>query len=187
MAYTKQNFVDQQVLTAGHLNHIESGIAALDSGIAELESGIAELSNGTDSSIAALDSEITELNNAKIEMKLLWTNASPSSSFSAQDVALDLSSYAGVIIEYCHHTSRPNDLRSAFCEVGKTLVLQSIYSDFYNGSDANGNPQYAYRRASISESKVGFATGFYATGTGKVAEDKKIDVPYKIYGIKGVT
>lgn len=27
MAYTKQNFVDQQVLTAGHLNHIEDGIA----------------------------------------------------------------------------------------------------------------------------------------------------------------
>lgn len=31
MSYTKQNFVDGQVLTAAHLNHIESGLAALES------------------------------------------------------------------------------------------------------------------------------------------------------------
>ena len=30
MAYEKQNFVDGQILTAEHLNHIESGISAMD-------------------------------------------------------------------------------------------------------------------------------------------------------------
>ena len=30
MAYQKQNFTDGQVLTAEHLNHIESGISAMD-------------------------------------------------------------------------------------------------------------------------------------------------------------
>lgn len=31
MSYEKQNFVDGQVLTAAHLNHIEDGISALES------------------------------------------------------------------------------------------------------------------------------------------------------------
>lgn len=30
MAYEKQYFVDGQILTAEHLNHIESGISAMD-------------------------------------------------------------------------------------------------------------------------------------------------------------
>ena len=30
MAYEKQNFVDGQILTAEHLNHIEDGISAMD-------------------------------------------------------------------------------------------------------------------------------------------------------------
>lgn len=37
MAYTKQNFVDQQVLTASHLNHIEDGIVANESNIAVVD------------------------------------------------------------------------------------------------------------------------------------------------------
>ena len=35
MAYTKQNFVDNQILNAEHLNHIEDGIASLDTNKAD--------------------------------------------------------------------------------------------------------------------------------------------------------
>jgi hypothetical protein len=35
MAYTKQNFVDNQTLSAEHLNHIENGIASLDTNKAD--------------------------------------------------------------------------------------------------------------------------------------------------------
>ena len=37
MAYTKQNFVDNQILNAEHLNHIEDGIASLDTNKADTE------------------------------------------------------------------------------------------------------------------------------------------------------
>lgn len=45
MAYSKQSFADGQKLTADHMNHIESGLAALDTGkldAAELASAISE-------------------------------------------------------------------------------------------------------------------------------------------------
>lgn len=43
MAYQKQNFTDGSVLTAGHLNHIEEGLAA----VAEMLDVVARLSEVT--------------------------------------------------------------------------------------------------------------------------------------------
>lgn len=40
MSYKKQNFVNDQTLTADHLNHIEDGITALDDSIKNLANSI---------------------------------------------------------------------------------------------------------------------------------------------------
>lgn len=50
MSYKKQNFVDDQILTADHLNHIEDGIVALDNRVDQLENNS---SNSAGASVAS--------------------------------------------------------------------------------------------------------------------------------------
>lgn len=178
MAYTKQNFVDQQVLTASHLNHIESGIVALDS-------GIEELSNGIDSSIAVLDGEITELNNAKIEIKLLWENASPTSNFSAQTISLDLSDADMVMIKFKAQASSTSTTRNnAFGFVGEQIPLVG----YLNLGAGSNTAEFSYRLATISTTEIAFGKGYKkSTGSSATGEEKtERSTPVEIYTIKGV-
>ena len=46
MAYEKQNFIDGQVLTAEHLNHIEDGIAGLEGGYVAPSAKVVQTSDG---------------------------------------------------------------------------------------------------------------------------------------------
>lgn len=99
---------------------------------------------------------------------LLWTNASPTSSFAAQTVSLDLRGYDAVVIVV------DADRRHTFpCFVGFQYDLSYLPSG-YNAASFG-------RLATVSSVGVDFGAGYYNTGA-----NNTVAVPQAIYGIKGV-
>lgn len=99
---------------------------------------------------------------------LLWENSSPSVEFTAQTVSLDLSDYAGVIVEYNAETSVSNLCSRVYIKKGESNLASGKYT-------SRGEAR------AISLSDIGVVFG-----------DAKVDVtsindkiiPTKIYGVK---
>ena len=97
--------------------------------------------------------------------ELLWTNPAPKSSFYAQTVSLDLSSYDCVLIELVYHTT--------YCNENRTMQL--VPKD--NATYVLTNAQVATgRHVTVNDSGVIFGNPTHESFT----------IPYKIYGFKGV-
>lgn len=106
-------------------------------------------------------------------MKLLWTNASPSSSFAAQTISLDLSEYSIIAIASSYAVDNMIETWS-FCSVGATGWLYHFVN-------------YRQRRdISATASSVIFGNGQEAAQTGNLGTNNNVMIPYKIFGIKGV-
>ena len=108
---------------------------------------------------------------------LLWTNASPTSSFSAQTIPLDLSEYKMVAILCWVATTVESDEFINFGLVGETI---QCFAPFYSGSMRT-------RDATITPAGVQFASGIYWStyNSGSSAQTQDIQcIPSKIYGIK---
>lgn len=109
-----------------------------------------------------------------IEMDLLWTNASPTSEMGSSTIELDLSAYAGVTIELYSASSSVTSHSLTSPLIRKSCGWFAIA--FASGS--------SYRRIFyVTESSVNVAAGT----TGTTTADKTQNIPYKIYGVKGVT
>lgn len=105
---------------------------------------------------------------AMSKWELLWTNASPTASFAAQTVGIDLSGYDAVVIVV------DADRRHTFpCFVGFQYDLSYLPSG-YNAASFG-------RLATVSSVGVDFGAGYYNTGA-----NNTVAVPQAIYGIKGV-
>ena len=102
----------------------------------------------------------------------LWENASLSSSFPAQTIALDLSGYDGVSIFY--YVDATTDVHLNTGKVGKKLSGCLWYVTADSG-------HRLHRMFTVSSTGITFDT---ATNTGTVAADK-VCIPHVIYGIKG--
>lgn len=104
---------------------------------------------------------------------LLWTNASPSSSFAAQTVQLNLSGYDMVgVFGY-------NDVNDggimAFAPVGGSGALFFMYN-------------YRQRRAfAVSSAGVQFGSGYSGALNNSLVVSNGAAIPYYIYGIKGIS
>jgi hypothetical protein len=114
----------------------------------------------------------------KLEMELLWENASIGSGFAAQIVELDLTEFDGVIIEIM------NEQDSERCVVSSLHVPVGSMAFIigFNGA-------YMQRRkAEVYNSGVNFgACQTYATyGKSTSTEAGWLLKPSKIYGVKGV-
>lgn len=109
---------------------------------------------------------------------LLWTNSSPTSNYASQDVSLDLSSYAAVIIIAKHATSDGRDIFS-FCFVGDDGMLLSA-----EPSGTSPYVQVKTRYYSCYTNKIAFGAGRHGYPTGYQATDNAVMIPYKIYGIQ---
>lgn len=108
---------------------------------------------------------------AMSEWTLLWTNASPTSSFAAQTVSLDLSGYDAVLVTSCLATTATNQDNAMLVMVGDSARLC--------GTD---NANNAFNRdLTVLSSGVQFYTG--QTGTSSQNGSR---IPLKIYGVKGV-
>ena len=107
-----------------------------------------------------------------VGMELLWTNASPTSSFAAQTIAVNLSGYGLVLITYMMRTSINDILASPITPVG------------YGGMMATKNTGLANLRFRYFVSSVSGVRVEPATGTGGTTVENDFCIPYQIYGVK---
>ena len=96
---------------------------------------------------------------------LLWENASPTSSFAAQTIALDLLKYSVVVLEFAlaNNDYQDNVAMVLQCPVGKTVVAYKA------GVSA--------RRVYTKNSGIEFAAA---------TSSNAHNIPLRIYGVKGV-
>lgn len=112
------------------------------------------------------------INISGFEMDLLWTNASPTSSFSAQTVSLDLTGYRAVAIEYISHLT------------GERLMEPLLLKTQYQLQCVAGL-KFASRIVTIADTGVTFGEGKYSTSyNGNDSTLNERIIPEKIYGIK---
>lgn len=104
---------------------------------------------------------------------LLWTNSSYTSAFAAQTVSLDLSAYDAVLIVFLANTT---DLDRQSSMIVLKNGYQHILCTMYAGGTA-----LRTRYVTATDSGVTFAGGYNNTSAGNGN-----NVPYKIYGIKGI-
>lgn len=133
---------------------------------------------------------INKANNA-VSIVKLWENASPTSSFTAQTIALDLSGCDFVDIVYYGRTGASPAMatsgfytaRLLFGKYGALTVSTLIGS----GADYI---EVESRVVLVTETGVKFDKGMYiyanANGDNSSSNDPSSSIPYRIYGIKGV-
>lgn len=144
------------------------GVVTLD---AEDVGAVAEV-NGKTGPQLTLDADDV---GAMSKWELLWTNASPSSAFAAQTIALDLSGYDFVMVVFQHWTSSDVN-NSAFCRVGAYGRIESHdYSLAYRDYHPEATGVYF---------NVGILVASY--GSSSVQQNTSAVIPLQIYGIKGV-
>lgn len=107
-----------------------------------------------------------------MQIDLLWTNPSPTASFSAKTVSLDLSGYDSVMV------ISDNDYGSIFppviVDMGKSGILLQC------------TDVIRYRKFRTSATGVEFENGSVQNSYNvaeAVSTNSKIVIPYKIYGI----
>ena len=109
---------------------------------------------------------------------LLWENASPSSSFAAQTVSLDLSNYTFVIIGF-RWSDSANQISWHVCIVGETNKITR--------ADLGATKVWVARRAvQVSATGVTFADADQGSSTSDPYTTNAELIPVLIYGIRGI-
>ena len=111
--------------------------------------------------------------NAGSSPELLWENKSPTSSFAEQTIALDLSEYIWLVIEYAYSTSVNKNRSAVYYIDGTTDYTLAIASSTSNKVGA--------RSAFLSSDGVRFASATYSGDAGNTYV-----IPIRIFGVKGV-
>lgn len=109
-----------------------------------------------------------------LEPVLLWTNPSPSSVFNAQTVSLDLSEYAGVIIEFYEHTDQNKIATRVY--IKKDDDLSTFGAGLYSSNYSN-----SISRNITGVSNAGVTFGIAHHGPSDLA---LYCIPFRIYGVK---
>lgn len=112
--------------------------------------------------------------------KLLWANASPTSTFSTQTINVDLSEYDELEIEYKSSTG------SAYSNIIKTNVGRGGFMFSFAGQNESGNLTLNYRSFTSSKTNVEFNVAYSKNVTGATQTTATYIIPVAIYGVKGV-
>ena len=115
---------------------------------------------------------------AMSEWDLLWENASPSSSFAAQTVSLDLSGYDAILTTVKHWADNDSKLNE-IALVGSTRMTLTVQSP----SDIKIQTLRLY---SVTTSGVTYDGGKGMSAAGATYDSNDAAIPLAIYGIKGV-
>jgi hypothetical protein len=118
----------------------------------------------------------------KLSMELLWENASPTSSFLAQNVSLDLNSFDMVLVTTKYNTGAYY-VDMTLVKIGSQAIIRQFAS-------ANAkSTTYASRNVTVSKNSVNFTSGYAKSIAGTTAgtENNGVAIPVRIYGIKGVS
>ena len=142
----------------------------------------------TDIGIRPIETGGTGANNAEqalmnlggMSMKLLWENANPTSSFTAQTISLDLSEYTHLIIKV--KLLDAGERAFSFTLVKKDGSKTPLV--YANGG--NAGVQLRYRNATAVDTGVNFTNAYYASGATAESVNNGVAIPIEIYGIKGV-
>lgn len=163
------------------------GIALDSAGSLNIADEIASIENNIDSiedNIDNIEDDITTIQNTTLKMELLWTNASPTSAFATQKVTCDMSYDMYFILCISHLDSPLIKISNFLCEDTCTLVYITGSNSEISGSMCN------HKRHATRESDGITFSGAYASTTSAswyAYTSEKSVIPYKIYGIKGVT
>lgn len=113
--------------------------------------------------------------NTGVTMTLLWTNPDPTSSFAAQTVSADLSGYSFYGIVPIFSTATPNIIPMQVfpCDDSQNHVMTVT---------ARSNNNNGGRQITFSTSGLTFGAGTYSGSS-----NNSYAIPYKIYGIKGIS
>lgn len=101
---------------------------------------------------------------------LLWTNSNPNTNFSAQKVALDLSKYDGVIIEYAFSIVKS--------QVASRIKLEKNISYAHGGGYFDTGAGNARNITKIDDTGVTF------TENKDTVTANNVNIPLKIYGYR---
>jgi hypothetical protein len=153
----------------------EAGVIRVggDSEYAEKKYVDAELKKVNDALGEAEDSlaQVDVKLGAKMSMKLLWENASPTSDFSSQTISVSLDGYDSYMIIARFHTSVTLEVAQN-ARVGNGILL------FCNDAE-----KFYRRNITYSASSLTFSECKYS---GYVTNDAYL-IPVAIYGTKGVS
>ena len=111
---------------------------------------------------------------AMSEMILLWENASPSSSFAAQTVALNLSNYEAVAVVMTTDATDDFPYLTTFCKIGENGLGQ--YYVYWGGTIYTKTRSYLVTNAGIT----------FRNNNENGSASNTWNVPARIYGIKHV-
>lgn len=125
---------------------------------------------GSNVSIAA-DGTISA-SSGGVDFDLLWTNASPTSSFAAQTISIDLSDYYAVWIWFVWKGDEADAKLDCSCVVGHRSRSVMIYNSRCN------------RSFDVTSAGVVFDDGYFASREGTMSKNNNYDIPLAIYGIK---
>lgn len=107
------------------------------------------------------------------KMDLLWENETPTSSFAAQDIAVDLSKYTRIYITMkLVNTSSDTNYMDYIVLKDQRRLLWS-------------NATFIYiRHITCSDTKVNVEAGYKVTTyNGSLTQDNTVMIPYKVYGL----
>lgn len=153
----------------------DSSKALLSVNLNEIVNGTASLTNADMLGNVSAEEVFSELD-SKTSMELLWENASPSSAFAAQQIALDLSEYKFVCITTSYGT--------AIVEIGGPGDIVMTVSAPYNNTYKNLYLRsYSANKTHVIVGKASYIQ--LQAITNPPADFNTGAVPYKIYGIKG--
>ena len=110
----------------------------------------------------------------------LWTNSSSTSSFSAQDVEIDLSSYTYIILKVRESTSSSN-YSTFVIRVNNVAAKLGFADKQYSGYSASYD-----RSATASSTKVAFGNCNAHYYNGSSSQSPMVNsycIPYKIWGL----
>ena len=159
-------------------NPNESGVIDLSSGVATAEE-VSSLKSDLAAEQAARASADQALANDKMQLMLLWENASPSSSFVSQSISLDLSPYKYIILEHVRYATDERVICS-LCAVGKrTELFCAMVADNYYKFDITS------RTIAVQNNGITFDAAYQGNVIDSAAENNQYHIPLKIYGVKG--
>ena len=108
---------------------------------------------------------------------LLWTNPSPASNFAAQTVSLDLTEYAGVIIEYNLSTEDLFPISRIYVQKNDNFYQKPPY---YFGCGSGAERAISRGVSQINDEGIAFLDEI----TGLSDHNNNLLIPSKIYGVK---
>lgn len=135
----------------------------------------------TSQEISDFLADINEKGTPSEYRKLLWTNASPSTTFAAQTISLDLSDYEEVEVEYVDHNVHISTMSQIRVKIGQSGSMNIMIG---NSSYSSGVPFVANRRFSVTQTGITFGDGAGTPVSSSLATRNDSCIPYRIYGIK---